>query len=216
MSDKLKVLMLCDIDRGHQTRPSMPIYEKLFSDAGFDFRFSEDRNDLRREALQNVNVVVCYTTGGELTPEQGVDGIVNMVAAGVGFVGIHSAADSFHNCRRYERMVGGVFLNHPPIQKYMFTVRNHNHPVMAGVDDFVAPEELYLMETSGHFEVLLSTHWDGFERPAAWAKPYGFGRVFYTALGHSKEQHEGAMFQRMIVNAIRWTAARRGWKADPV
>lgn len=57
MSDKIKVLMLCNIDRGHQTRPSTPFFEKLSCDAGFTFRFSENRNDLRREEFQKVDVL---------------------------------------------------------------------------------------------------------------------------------------------------------------
>lgn len=207
MSDKLKVLMMGDFERGHQMKNVVPVYNTLFTEAGFDFKFSEDRDMFKLDNLKHFNVVVVYTGPDcDLTKEQS-DGLLNRIAGGVGFVGIHCAADSFHNCPAYERMVGGVFQCHPGMRSYTYKVMNHNHPIMQGVDDFVAPEELYLMETSGHFEVLLSTYWNGFERPMAWVKPFGYGRVFYTALGHGKEQHEGAMFQRMIVNAIRWTAA---------
>jgi type 1 glutamine amidotransferase len=65
-------------------------------------------------------------------------------------------------------------------------------------------EELYLMETYGHFDLLLSTYFKGFERPIAWVKPYGHGRVFYTALGHDQVQTENPNFQRMLINAVRW------------
>lgn len=67
--------------------------------------------------------------------------------------------------------------------------------------------ELYLMETYGHFELLMSAWYKGFERPITWVKPYGHGRVCYTALGHADVQHKNPNFQRLIINAIRWSAA---------
>ena len=211
VSAALRVLVMGGKTEGfHEFKIMEPIYSKFLGQAGFDVTTTEDRDLFKKSSLEKFDVVVDYTTGDSLSEEQST-GLLNRIRSGMGFVGVHSAADSFHNCRAYERMVGGIFLMHPGIKPYTFKVLNPNHPVMAGVADFVAPEELYLMETTGHFELLMSTYWDGFERPVAWVKPYGFGRIFYTALGHGKEQHESAMFQRMVVNAVRWTcASQRG------
>lgn len=207
MSNPLKVLVMGGKTEGfHEFKIMEPIYKSFLGEAGFDVTTTEDRNMFRKENLETFNVVLDYTTGDSLTEEQST-GLLNRIRSGMGFVGVHSAADSYNNCRAYQRMIGGTFLMHPGIRPYSFKVLNPNHPVMAGVTDFVAPEELYLMETTGHFELLMSTYWDGFERPVAWVKPYGFGRIFYTVLGHGKEQHEGAMFQRMVVNAIPWTCS---------
>ena len=78
---------------------------------------------------------------------------------------------------------------------------------MAGVPaQFTMPEELYLMDYLSHFDTVLITEFNSFKLPIAWVKPYGHGRVFYTALGHGKDQHENAHFQQMVVNGIRWAA----------
>jgi uncharacterized protein len=102
-------------------------------------------------------------------------------------------------------MVGGKFLTHPSYWPQLtFNVKNRHHPVVAGVADFEMEEELYLMETYGHFELLMSTWFQGFERPITWVKPYGHGRVCYTALGHDRVQTENPSFQRLVINAVRW------------
>jgi uncharacterized protein len=39
----------------------------------------------------------------------------------------------------------------------------------------------------------------------AWTKTYGQGRVFYTALGHREEVWRDERFQKMLLQAMRWT-----------
>ena len=209
MNDLLKVLVMGGKTEGfHEFKVMEPIYRKFLGEAGFDVTLSEDRDFFTPEKIKPFHVILDYTTGDSLTePQQ--QGLLGGICGGKGFIGVHSAADSYHNCRRYERMVGGVFLTHPAIQNFTFKVRNYTHPIMQGVTDFVASEELYLMDLIGRFEVLLTTYYNGFERECAWVKPYGQGRVFFCALGHGPEQHEGAMFQKMIVNAVHWTAASK-------
>ena len=41
-----------------------------------------------------------------------------------------------------------------------------------------------------------------------WTHQYGQGRVFFTTLGHGPGTFENASVQRMLGNAVRWTAAR--------
>lgn len=40
--------------------------------------------------------------------------------------------------------------------------------------------------------------------PLAWAKPYGKGRVFYCALGHSRDTWDIPDIQRIYFEALRW------------
>jgi type 1 glutamine amidotransferase len=42
--------------------------------------------------------------------------------------------------------------------------------------------------------------------PLAWAKMYGKGRVFYSALGHASETWDNPMVYRMYYQAIKWRA----------
>ena len=210
MSDALNVMVMGGHTTGfHQFEVMGPIYKQFLTDAGFTVTLTEDRDDFNKEAIDPFDVVVCYTTGENLTEEQAhglLDGIAH---GGKGFVGVHSAADSFRDTPGFINMVGAKFLSHPDYWPDLtFRVLEPHHPVMAGLEDFRMEEELYLMETYGHFQLLMSTWWNGFERPITWAKPYGQGRVLYTALGHDKVQTENPNFQRLIVNAITWSAGK--------
>ncbi len=201
----IRVLVMGGHTKGfHQFEVMGPIYREFLTAAGFEVHVTEDRDDFTPERIKPFDVVVCYTTGENLTPDQ-AKGLLGGIVGGKGFVGVHSAADSFKETPGYISMVGGKFLTHPSYwPKLTFNVRNRFHPVTEGVDDFQMEEELYLMETVGHFELLLTTWFKGFERPIAWVKPYGHGRVCYLALGHDKVQTENPNFQKLVVNAVRW------------
>lgn len=205
MSDSIKVMVMGGhTENFHEFSVMGPIYEQFLGAAGFDVTTTEDRDDFTGERIAPYDVIVCYTTGEDLTDEQR-SGLLGGIVGGKGFVAVHSAADSFKGTPGYIPMVGGKFLTHPPGQiPLTFNVHSPFHPVMEGVEDFEMPEELYLMETTGHFDLLMSTWYKGFRRPITWVKPYGHGRVLYTALGHGKDQHENPSFQRIIVNGIRW------------
>jgi len=41
--------------------------------------------------------------------------------------------------------------------------------------------------------------------PLAWTRSYGRGRVFYTGLGHEQAVWQDARYQRLLLNAIRWS-----------
>ena len=179
-----------------------PIYRQFLSDTGFDVTISENRDDFKAEAIMPYDVIACYTTGENLTEEQRA-GLMGAIISGKGFVGLHSAADSFKQTPGYIPMVGGQFITHPAPREYTFKILK-SHPITNGVEDFKMVEELYLMETCGHFDLLMSTMYKGLERPIAWVKGYGHGRVFYLALGHGEEQTNNPNFQKLVINGIRW------------
>ena len=210
MNNRLKVTVMGGHTKGfHEFSVMAPIYEAFLSAAGFEVKITEDRDDFLAERLEDVDVVVDYTTGETLADKQAA-GLLGFVKNGRGFVGVHSAADSFHNCRAYERMVGATFLTHPPTIPHTFKLSQPAHPCMQGIPaEFTLPEELYMMDYIGQFDTLMVTDFNSFRLPMAWVKPYGCGRVFFTALGHGKEQTENQWFQKMVVNAVRWSAEAR-------
>ena len=42
----------------------------------------------------------------------------------------------------------------------------------------------------------------------AWTRDYGKGHVFYTALGHREEVWRDERFQKMLIQAMRWTTGQ--------
>ncbi len=104
-------------------------------------------------------------------------------------------------------MLGARFLAHPPIGPFAVHVDAPDHPVMRGVGDFEITDELYTMETLAPFDALASADLGGFRRPLAWVRPYGLGRVCYSALGHGLEQLEHPSVRQILRNALGWVSA---------
>ena len=189
-----------------------PIFKDFLEKAGFEVTITEDLDFFLPQNIKKFQVIVCCTTGRELTSEQENGLLKAIIGSAWGetgepttFIGVHGASCSFQNSKAYLRMLGARFLTHPPLgEEYSFQVIKPDHPIMQGVSDFIFMDELYLMEIYPPFETLVVCDYRGFRRPIAWVKPYGLGSVFYMALGHGKEQINRKIFQKMIINAINW------------
>ncbi|MFX0181613.1 MAG: ThuA domain-containing protein [Candidatus Hodarchaeota archaeon] len=194
----------------HNFRILGPVFRNFLEGAGFKVTLSENLDMLLPENIKEFQTIICYTTGRELTSEQ-EKGLLNAIVSfppetiGKTFIGIHCASCSFQKSSAYLRMLGGKFLTHPPLgEELSFQVIKPEHPTMQGVSNFSLVDELYLMEIYPPIEILIVCNYKGFDRPIVWTKPYGLGRVFYTALGHDKSQLSNPILQKMIINAVKW------------
>ncbi len=152
-----------------------------------------------------------------LTPDQR-DGLLHFVRKGGGFVGIHSASDTLKADADYISMIGGRFESHPPFGPVEVKRLAGDHPVLAGIDDFVLEDEFYHLNNCrlDDKQLLLigTSPGDRKTRPIAWTKTYGEGRVFYTILGHSPQTFVHETFRRLLANAVQWVA-QRNVQQDP-
>ncbi|MHB0859386.1 MAG: ThuA domain-containing protein [Anaerolineae bacterium] len=136
------------------------------------------------------DAVVVYTTGFEhdLTPAR-EQGLLRFVCNGGGFVGIHSATDSFRGSRAYVDMLNGEFLTHPHHHEFVVTITDHEHYLTTRMPDWTVYDEMYHLQNHDPSKVTLlaSTRWLDKQVPMAYARDYGQGRVAYLANGHTLE-----------------------------
>jgi type 1 glutamine amidotransferase len=165
--------------------------------------------------------------GTDKTPPMSTRGKEAFLAAirhGNGFVGVHSASDTFHsNGNRFETqkqpdpyiaMLGGEFLSHGSQQKAQVKVVDPNFPGFEGLSDsFSVKEEWYSLKNfSEDIYVLLvleteGMHGSDYQRPPfpiAWARNEKKGRVYFNAMGHRDEIWTSERFRQMLVGAIAW------------
>jgi type 1 glutamine amidotransferase len=184
-------------------------------------REAEDVGAITAERLAETDVVFLANTSGELPLDEGQKrALAAFVANGGGFVGTHSATDTFYEWPEYGRLVGAYFKEHPWTQEVRVAVEDTGHPIVQGLglsDGFVAMEEVYTFRTDvrANVQVLLSLDVASVglrpgsaDHPLAWVSPFGAGRAFYLALGHFDEMWEDARFQGLLVNGIRWAGGR--------
>ncbi|MCG5212833.1 ThuA domain-containing protein [Streptosporangium sp. KLBMP 9127] len=164
-------------------------------------------------------VVFLSTSGDILTPESR-DTLRAYVAAGGGFVGIHSAACTEYGWPAYGDLLGARFAGHPELQPGLITVEDHDHPATAHLGaTWRLTDEWYDFRANprGSVRVLASadeSSYDGGsmggDHPLVWCREYGEGRSFYTALGHTAEIYRDPDFCRHLLGGIAYAARLPG------
>lgn len=204
----------------------LPLSEQILKELGarsgeFEVNATADVSLVSREGLKRYAAVVFYTTGElPLSAEQKA-ALLDFVKQGGGFVGIHSATDTFYQWPEYGEMIGGYFDGHPWHQEVKIKVEDRNHPATRHLGaSFALTDEIYQFRnfSRGRVRVLLSLDAgsvdltkQGVRRAdkdfaLAWRRDYGRGRVFYTALGHRPEVWRDERFQRHLAGGLRWAS----------
>ena len=207
---------------------------------GFDVTASKDGTVFDTD-LEQYDAFLFYTTGDVTRPGEdqqppmsphGKAALLNAIAAGKGFVGIHCASDTFHSAgERYQPqnirdpyidMLGGEFVSHGEQQEASIRVVDARFPGLQTVGEaFLLYEEWYALKNfAPDLHVILvidTTGMQGTEYqrppyPITWARRHGQGRVFYTAMGHRAEVWSHPLFQTVLLGGIAWVL--RGIDAD--
>ena len=157
--------------------------------------------------------ILCFAhTSGELplTSDQ-KQAILDFVAAGNGFVGIHGATTICYDWLEYGEMLGAQFKSHPPAATFDVILEDSDHPatrhLLPGIE---VTDELYTFRTEPgeDVHVLLraapgSLELEG-DLPLVWTKTYGAGRVYYNALGHFDAAWDDPDFRGQLRGGLRW------------
>lgn len=165
-------------------------------------------SELSPERLAVYDACVFYTDVGDLTAAQ-EKSLLNYVASGKGFVGIHTANASFRKNRNYIDMLGCEFDYHSPYMEFTVSVHDNGHPITKGLNDFQITDELHVTKHDPQkFHTLLKAHYEDTDQPMAYTKIWGEGKIFYTALGHSIDVFKNEHFQTLVFRGIQWSCNR--------
>jgi len=212
----MKVMILSGPNHGFDSS-AIVIHGFLEGHADIDVEVSQDKEALC--SLGTVDVCVFGTgftraarrAGGavdrvdDLTPAQ-EQGLFAHVEGGGGLVGIHGTAWWIPS--RAVPLLGGHANWHPPGLTFEVQIENGDHPISEGVPSFEVKDEIYMSAWDPSIHILATATWQEKQHPLAWTQSYGAGRVFYTALGHTSDTFQRPMMQRLMTNAVRWTAVR--------
>ena len=168
-------------------------------------RAEDDLSILGSQDLDSFDLIVLYWTRGALTDLQ-KNGLLNWIAGGKGFAGIHSAAASFRECPEFRCMLGGFFVTHPKPRQYQVSVVDPEHPITRDMVEFFVTDEMYITDYDLLVSVLASSLWKGEKVPVVWTKSWGDGRVFYLALGHDAAACRDTNFEMLLVRGSLWAA----------
>ena len=182
--------------------------------------------------LDFFDAVVFYTTGElELDAEQKAALLAFVRDEGKGFLGIHSAVDTFYQWPEYGELIGAYFDGHPwNVFPARVIVEDPAFPATRHLPrSFVLRDEIYQMRNFSRDRVRVLLRLDeatvdlkkaGVKRadgdfPLAWVREYGKGRVFYSAFGHTEESWADPGIRKLLVEALRWTLRLSDGDATP-
>jgi hypothetical protein len=238
-----KQLLVLGEEKGYRHESvshAMATIERLGQETGFwDTVIRTDTEVLTKKRLEynakNLNdfdAVLFFTAGElEMDTQQKADLLAFVHDDGKGFVGVHAATITFTEWPEYGKMIGGYFDEHPwgtfdaPI-----VVEDPIFPGMqAWPPAFSLRDEIYQIRNFSRdgLRVLMrldagkldlsnpKVHRTDRDFAVTWAKMYGKGRVYYTSLGHVKENWDNPQFQKMLIEAIKWAMGIREADVTP-
>jgi type 1 glutamine amidotransferase len=165
--------------------------------------------------------------------EQGTRSLLESIAAGKGFVGVHAAADSFPNpgsgsadsLHPYLAMLGAEFARHGRIQPATLRLTDPGFPGLAGLPSALQlDDEWYIFKNyAPDLHVILLQETAGMKGaeyqcspyPATWARLHQKGRVFFTSCGHHETALKNAAVQQILSAGIAWTLGKTSADVTP-
>jgi type 1 glutamine amidotransferase len=204
----------------HDVLPlSQQVLRDIGSRAGFDTVATEDVAMITRDNLAHFDAIAFFTSGELPMNDDQKAALLDFVRNGKGFVGIHSATDTFYTWPDYGLLIGAIFDGHPWHQEVTIRVEDQAHPATRSLPaTWRLNDEIYQFRnwSRADVHVLLSLdtasvdlHADGVRRSdgdfaLTWTRNEGRGRVFYTALGHEPGVWQDSRFQQLLAGGIGW------------
>ncbi|MGA2135200.1 MAG: ThuA domain-containing protein [Bryobacteraceae bacterium] len=220
---------------------AMATIEKLGQQSGlWDTYLRTDSELLTKKKLDGnaknldyFNAVMFYTTGDlDLNDEQKAALLSFVKDDGKGFLGTHSATDTFYHWTAYGDLIGAYFNEHPwgqvhatiDVEDRAFPATRHFPPSFPIYDEIYQFKEPY---TRDKVRVLMSidpasvdlknprVHRTDKDFAVTWVRNYGKGRVFYSSLGHREDVWDRPDIQQMWLEAVKWAMGMTQGDATP-
>ncbi len=104
---------------GHDVIPtSRDVLQRIGATADFQITMSEDVAVFTTENLLQYGGIMFFTTGELPLSDSQRRAFTDFIRAGGGFLGVHSATDTFYQWPEYWKIIGGYFDQHPCIRRW--------------------------------------------------------------------------------------------------
>jgi type 1 glutamine amidotransferase len=200
---RLEILFLGHKSKHHNSSQLADILNREYFKEGINITYTDDPNDMNEPNLKNFDGLIVYANHDQITKDQ-EKALLGFVRGGKGFIPLHSASYSFRNSNEVVEMMGGQFASHK-VDSFPAVIIKPEHAVMKGINAFFTKDETYVhTKLSKNIEVLSERVEGDHREPYTWVRPYGDGRVFYTAYGHDEITFNNPGFIQLVKNGILW------------
>jgi uncharacterized protein len=222
----------------HENIPaSIKALQNIGLQSGFKVDTSSNASVFSDNNLKKYDALIFSNTNNDVfdSEEQRVS-FMRYIQAGGGFMGIHSAAGTERNWKWFKLMLGATFLRHPPFQAFTVYVLDKQHPATKNLDaKWETRDECYFFkEFNPSIKTLVVADISTIEEsidagsidssarrknikpdvfgnsyPAVWCNEFDGGRIWYTALGHSKESYSDSTYLSHLVEGLKWVVNKK-------
>jgi len=218
-------ILYCTHSAGYR-HDSIPLSQAIMKQVGetsgmFNVTTTEDVSGFTVENLARYDAVMFFTTGELPMSAAHKAALVDFVRSGHGFVGVHSATDTYYEWPDYLALIGGYFDGHPWGEfDAPMVVEDAEFPGMRHLRSrFTLKDEIYQIKDYSRDKVRVLLRLDpsridlskkGVRRKdqdfaVIWARRYGNGRVLYNGLGHRRDVWDRSDLQKMWVEMVLWS-----------
>ena len=190
-------------NQSHNSEKLANIFSKEYFKGGINISFTTNPDDLNEANLSNYDGLILYANHDTISKSQ-EKALLDFVRGGKGFIPLHCGSFCFRNSPEVVEMIGGQFKSHK-YDSFPAIILKPQHQVMQGITPFTTLDETYVhSKISKEIEVLTERVEGDHHEPYTWVRPYGQGRVFYTAYGHNDNTFNNQGFLDLVRNGILW------------
>ncbi|MFL2664995.1 MAG: ThuA domain-containing protein [Dehalococcoidia bacterium] len=141
--------------------------------------------------------------------------LMKLISNGVGLVSIHISAASCPDWKEMKNITGGGWVTngkswHPPIGWFKVYITDEQHPIVKGVKEFWTYDECYCeLDKKDNISTFISGKVNNVQMPIGWSSNYGKGMISNISLGHSGISQENPMFQRIVLNSLKFVNKKK-------
>jgi type 1 glutamine amidotransferase len=230
-----KVLILCGGWDGHEPKLVSARFKNYLESEGFEVTIEESVQVIKdKDKLAELDLFIpVWTMCNENLGYGFFEPLLEAVGGGLGIAGCHGGmCDAFRNNVEYQCITGANWVSHPGGDgtKYRINIKSKTHPLTEGMNDFDVASEQYYLHVDPANEVLATTRFPTVkwyhsangevDVPQVWIRKWGYGRVFYNALGHHDDVFEIPEAWELMKRGLLWaseskkTAREKGLSAD--
>jgi type 1 glutamine amidotransferase len=170
--------------------------------------------------VNKYDALIFYDMVDSLLPSQ-QQTYISLLKKGKSMIFLHHSLVSYQYWPEFIKIVGGQYHTRPVVVNgktlsanyehdvsMAIKVEDKQHPITQGIHDFEILDEAYGdVEILAGVKPLLSTTHPKSMRYVAWINHYGNSDVVYIQLGHGPSAYSNPNFQKLIQQAIEWSAA---------
>jgi type 1 glutamine amidotransferase len=223
LEKKIKVLVVTG-GHGFSREPFFRMFtdnpEIVFTEVRHGTNAAQGATAYETPNLLENDVVVLYDMPKSITSPQQAR-FRALLEKGVGMLVLHHALVSYQHWPEYEKTIGGRY---PEADGKSGVVSKEvgyqhdvdlpvvivgQHPVTAGLKDFVIHDEIYWgFRVGSDVTPLLTTTLAKSGKPLAWVREEGRSRIVSVQMGHGPEAFANQQYRQLLAQSIRWAARR--------